>query len=362
MFTLVTGAPGAGKTSFTIARFVEEEKNNPLEKLLARFTNKTIEEKPKRPIYYRGIRDLKLDWIELTDEQTLEWPKHLPTGAILIVDEAQQLWPVRPSSRPVPEGLSAIETHRHHGWDIVFITQEPGLLDSHARKLANEHFHYVRPFGAPFVTEYHSGTGAVSVGNKSALAGANQTKKKLPSHVWGFYHSSEQHTHKFRPPKIFFIVIAAAVLGVFFFYKMFANFAPDEPEAQAIENSTQLEAQPVHTQQFRHLGNTVQSWDIAFTPEVPGLPFTAPLYFPESMEPKAIPMVHGCMSFKADMSDCTCHTQQGTRITDMPLQMCKAALRDGIFNHLVADESGGGRSGSGEGRDAPRDNRRETSL
>src|SRR5690554_4543795 len=122
MFTLVTGAPGAGKTSFTIARFVEKE-NNLLKKLLAllaKFINKTAEEKPKRPIFYRGIRDLKLDWTELTDEQTLEWPKHLPVGAILIVDEAQQLWPVRPSSRPVPEGLSALETHRHYGWDIVF--------------------------------------------------------------------------------------------------------------------------------------------------------------------------------------------------------------------------------------------------
>lgn len=216
MFTLVTGTPGSGKTSFTIARFIEDEKT-PLEKLLTKFTQKEIEKKPQRPIYYRGIRDLKLDWTELTDEQTLEWPKHLPEGAILIVDEAQQLWPVRGSSKAVPEGIAALQTHRHHGWDIVFITQDPGLLDSQARRIANEHFHYVRPFGAPIVTEYHNGTGSMAVGSKAALSGANQTKRKLPKHVWGFYHSAEQHTHKFRPPKIIFLTVLALFFGLFSF-------------------------------------------------------------------------------------------------------------------------------------------------
>ena len=161
MFALVTGTPGAGKTSSTLLRFKDVK---------------------DRPVFYRGIRDLspELGWFELTDEQARDWHENVPEGGIVIIDEAQQLFPVRPSSREVPAGLKALETHRHKGWDVIFITQEPGLLDSHARKIANEHFHYVRPFQAPMITEYHCGTGAISPSNRADLARCSQSGSRSP--------------------------------------------------------------------------------------------------------------------------------------------------------------------------------------
>ena len=56
MFWLVTGKPGTGKTSHSLD-FVLHDKRFAVEGSDTR-----------RPVYYRGIRDLKVDWHELTDE------------------------------------------------------------------------------------------------------------------------------------------------------------------------------------------------------------------------------------------------------------------------------------------------------
>ena len=172
MFRLITGTPGSSKTSHTIARYLNEK---------------------SRPIYYRGIRlteegKQKLGWHELDDEQAKSWHEHVPDGAIVILDEAQQLFPVRAPAKRVPPGLQALETHRHHGWDVEFITQEPTLLDSHARKICNEQFHYSRPFGSPFAIQYHCGSGYVSPSNRAELARCTTSRKKLPKETWGLFN------------------------------------------------------------------------------------------------------------------------------------------------------------------------------
>src|SRR5690606_17746840 len=72
-------------------------------------------------------------------------------------------------------------------------------------------------------------------------------------------------------------------------------------------------------------------------PRIRGLPYTAPLYDGPSTQVKSVPVISGCMSFKADLSHCKCYTQQGPRITDMDHPMCVAALKYGGFNHLQDD-------------------------
>lgn len=334
MFWLVTGKPGTGKTSHTLD-FVLHDKRFEVEGSDSR-----------RPVYYRGIRDLKCPWHELSDEETKHWPDHLPDGAVLVVDEAQQLWPVRPASKAVPDGLTALETHRHHGWDIIFISQDPSLLDSHARKICNEQFHYSRPFGAPFVIEYHSGSGYVSPASKSELDSCVQRKKRLPKRVWDLYKSAEVHTHKFKPPKIIFVLIALILLGGFLLMRFMNNYGSHPQEGgtvvQADGTVTKVATVP-----------KPREWGELLRPEVAGLPYTAPLYSPQSREPTAIPIVQGCMSMRADFSDCTCYTQQGTTISDMPWQMCRRILKNGIFNHLAKaerEERGQRQGADGEAR------------
>lgn len=343
MFVIVTGAPGSSKTSHVIDRFMGVK---------------------DRPIFYRGIKDLTLPWTEFTDEQTLNWPDHLPDGAVLIVDEAQKLWRVRPSTKPVPWGLEELETHRHRGWDIWFITQEPSLLDSHARKICNEQYHYVRPFGAPFVIEYHSGTGYVNPANRTELRRCNQTRKRLPKRTWGLYKSAEVHTHKFRPPKILFIALAAALVvpvGFFLYVKQLTGEGATEVERvpSTVPHEQPSFGPPGISRRPSSISSpdTPVDWPALFKPEVAGLPYTAPVYREQALRPKSVPVVHGCMSMRADFSDCQCFTQQGTRIADMPKQVCRTVLRDGLFNHLAEDEPQNGARGRGsdaEERGAPR--------
>lgn len=342
MFWIISGKPGSGKTSHALD-FVLHDR---------RFKT---EQGSDRPVYYRGIPGLQLPWHELTDEETENWHEHLPVGAVLVVDEAQEIWRGRPPSRPVPPGLIALEKHRHSGWDIIFISQDPSLLDQHARKICNEHFHYSRPFGAPFAIQYHAGSGYVDPSNKSALAGTVQTKKGLPKRVFGLYKSAEVHTHKFRPPKMIYVLPVLAVLAGLLFWRFLVNFGGG-PDPDLISESSHQQAELVQTVgHSRGLEPAKQSWVELLAPEIESLPYTAPLYDDLARTPRSVPVVHGCMSMHADYRDCRCYTQQGTRIHGIPVGMCRSIIEDGMFNHLAREEGAGARSGTGdvEARDTP---------
>lgn len=316
MFSLYSGKPGSSKTSHVIAKYMDVT---------------------DRKIYYRGIRDLKLDWTELDDDQARNWRDNTEEGSIIIIDEAQELFPVRPAGSVVPEGLKALERHRHYGYDIIFITLDPSLLDVHARKIANEHYHYVRPFGAPYAIQYHNGSGYSNPENKSALSNCNKSKKPLPKKSWGVYHSAETHTHKFKPPKVLFFLPVVFAVAAFAFYL----FISDMSDGGMTDSGVTI-GQPSNNDFSSFSGSSGVSvtadWSVLFKPEVRGLPFTAPLYRAEATKIKQVPIVQGCMSMRSDFADCSCYTQQGTRIADMPLSMCQVILRDGIFNHLAADQ------------------------
>lgn len=329
MFWLITGKPGNSKTSHAID-FVLHDK---------RFAVEGSE--TRRPVYYRGIRGLTLDWHELTDSETENWSDHVPDGAVLVVDEAQEIWPVRPSSKSVPRGVAALETHRHHGWDVIFISLDPSLLDANVRKICNEQFHYSRPFGAPFVIEYHSGSGYVNPASRTDLASCVQKKKRLPKRVWGLYKSAEIHTHKFRPPKVLFAIPIFAAVAGYFFWQFTSNYGVSD-DTSVITGETGAASTAGNTGSANGIGRyevVTASWSEMMTPEIPGLPYTAPLYNDIARQPSTAPVIHGCMAFENDQSDCRCYTQQGTRIADMPHAMCLKALKDGVFNHLASNDS-----------------------
>lgn len=321
MFTLITGAPGSGKTSHLLLK---------------------LKDVKDRPIYYRGIRNLKLPWIELTDEEAFEWYKHLPDGAILVIDEVQDIYPQRPHTRPAPEGCSILSRHRHRGWDIYFVTQTPMALDHEARKYVNEHIHYSRSFGAPVVTEYHKGNGVIDLSDKWALKNdVNKRQRRLPKQVWDLYHSAEVHTHQFRvPTKLYALPVVLLVL-LFLGWRAVAWYDGMKAKADEIHERAAPAGSvaPGASGDIIVTGDAIDvvEWARLLKPEIPGLPYTAPIYAVEARKPKAIPIVQGCMSIRPDYSDCSCYTQQGTRIMDMPNSICVQVLKYGIFDHLKPD-------------------------
>ena len=124
MIILQTGVPGAGKTASIVYILLNDES-------YTHFIDKDGQKK-QRPLFVNGIPELQVEHQELTDDQIKEsgLQDFLPYGSLVIIDEAQRLMGTRPPSAKVPEYIEKFALHRHHGLDIVLITQHPSFLDS----------------------------------------------------------------------------------------------------------------------------------------------------------------------------------------------------------------------------------------
>lgn len=324
MYLLITGKPGASKTSHALDMVINDTRLAP-------------SDGSKRPVFYRGIRQLdpSLGWIELSDQEAFSWSDHVADNAVVIIDEAQQIFPTRGPSRPVPEGVQALETHRHRGLDVIFITQDPGLLDNNARKLANEHYHFERPYSAAYCIEYHSGTGFFNPNNKGELSQLPKRRRPLPKSVWGLYKSAEAHTHKFRIPKILIVLPLLVVAIIFMVWLAVRGITGMD------ENIMELSPnQPAATQQQPagvYLGtqpNKEKTWSELLTPEIPSVPYTAPIYRGKATEVKSVPRLAACIESRR--TGCRCYTQQGTPIAGVTPSMCANHVKNGSFDHLIA--------------------------
>ena len=107
-----------------------------------------------------------------------------------------------------------LATHRHHGLDIVFITQHPSFLDSFVRRLVQRHMHIsIKPVGRKL---YEWNECVDQPESSQNIARAIEVNFKLPKEAFGMYKSAEIHTKpKRRLPKslIFLIFFLPALLG-----------------------------------------------------------------------------------------------------------------------------------------------------
>jgi zona occludens toxin len=117
--TLITGAPGAGKTAALVKLLMALSKN--------------------RAVYVDGIPDLKIPHIPLLAPD--QWMTEVPDGSVVVIDEVQRVWRPGGAGAKVAPSIAALETHRHHGLDFFIITQHPGLVHSNVRKLVGRHIH-----------------------------------------------------------------------------------------------------------------------------------------------------------------------------------------------------------------------------
>ena len=171
MLNLVTGTPGAGKTLYTISSLADVE---------------------DRPIFYHGITDLNLPWHAINDPEF--WHKEVPDGAIVVIDEVQKIFPVRDHKKPVPDGIAAIETHRHRGIDIYFITQHPSLVDHHARRLVGSHIHVRRILTVRRLATLFKLGEAFDPKDKLELKRCEASSWTYPKKAYDYYKSAEIHT------------------------------------------------------------------------------------------------------------------------------------------------------------------------
>ena len=277
MITLITGAPGTGKTNALVSLLAELSK--------------------ERTIYVHGIPDLKIDHQELTDPTT--WPDTVPDGSAIVIDEVQTVWRPRGPGQKVPDHVAKLETHRHRGLDLFIITQGPNLVDSNVRALVGRHIH-LRDLGVlgRWWYEWPECADNCRTGWKNAPI---KKRYRLDKAAQQQYKSASIHIKPIRSIPWMLVVMLVAVITVFtmswFAYKAInARMNP-----QSTKPATQAAPIPAGT------ASAPRPVQASYTPPPPPAPPPAPALV-------------GCISNK---KTCHCFDEAGSRVTP-PLEICEA--------------------------------------
>lgn len=319
MITIITGLPGNGKTLYLISYL------------------KALSEKEGRDVYYSGIKDLLLPWTEFKPE---EWFT-LPIGSIIVIDEAQRVFPKKPNGAVLPKHYQDLAIHRHSGYDIFLLTQHPSLVDNFVRNLCGRHLHAIRKFGLQRSNIWEWPSACMSPEKASSQGNAILHKFPFPKQVFGLYKSAEVHTVKRNIPAklilaiMFVMAVPAAGYYAFYRYKQRSVKAQEVASAGAA-GSPSGSGSGGGGSKASYLNAEGDSKQYLFerAPRLAGLPQTAPRY-DEVTKPITAPVPVACV---ANEKRCDCFTQQATPMA-VPELLCRDIVARGYF--VDFDDHGG---------------------
>lgn len=319
MITLFTGLPGNGKTLFA----------------LATWHDKAAAE--SREVYYSGIKDLTLPWHEIKAE---EWNK-VPDGALLLLDEAQFVFPRKPNGAVLPDFYTELATHRHRGLDIGIITQHPTLIDNFVRKLVGQHFHSVRKFGMERATIHEWSATQAAPENATSQKSSISKAWKYDKRVYGWYKSAEVHTVKRKiPAKLFMVAlfVVAVIVSLVMFVKSYGSSGQnDTSQVVSSQPGSSVSSSSTDEKSFDPIADA-RSFAALNTPRIEGLPQTAPKYDALTV-PVRVPVPAACVQVGVagrGKVTCKCYTQQATPMA-VEFNMCIEFARNGYFQDFDAD-------------------------
>lgn len=325
--TYITGAPGSGKTLMVLS---EVER---------------LRRETRRPVYYDGIDGVEFpDWIEIDDINKVH---ELPTGAIIVVDEAQRHWPQRSNKNPVPASVEPFATHRHRGHTFYIMTQRFTAVDHFIRGVANRHLHLIRAFGLPRARVFEWSGKVANPDDKWNRKDANAyTFWYWKWALWaprplalGMYKSSELHTVKSKLPMGKVLLLLLVVAGMIHGATRFEFQGIGDAKKEGQQAPSVIPNQPTQV-------SDAELWAAPWKERVSGHPFSAPAY-DELYRPATIPRIDGCISLKTNTDEggdtkCSCFTQQRTRITSMTIEQCEFYVANGWFDPTKSDQNEGG--------------------
>lgn len=306
MITLITGTPGAGKTLYTVAEELPKYKD--------------------RPLFVDGIPDLLLDH-EQPPQSVENWHEWLPENGVLVVDEAQRVWRPRGTGSKVPDGVAAMETHRHRGADILVITQHPNLLDPNIRRLVGRHVHVRRMFGwkRAIVYEWDAAT------DPARVTTAIKRSWAYPKKAFASYKSASIHTargNKIPMVLVFAVlaIVAVPLVGWNFYQSTFGEWGEETSTPIA---SPATERATARGSERAALDESVVPVSImeASIPADMNNHLSAPLYA-AAVPPVVAPVVEVCI---ASAKRCTCYSQQQTPIS-LPDEQCRARAAGAYYD------------------------------
>lgn len=287
MLTVITGAPGTGKSAALVSLLTDIGKN--------------------RAVYCSGIPDLAIEHVDLPDPS--KWPDVVPDGSIIVIDEVQRVWRPRGPGVKVPPDIAALETHRHRGLDFYVVTQSPRLIDSNVRALCGRHVH-LRDLGilGRFWYEWPE------ISDNCAASWKNAPIKKryrLPKKVFGMYRSASEHIKPVRSvPWMLAVMVLALLLTAFLAWKAYGMISSrmnplGVPPVAAPSVANVVDAR---TASAAPAPLVPVAYDYAqFIPRVSSRPESAPAY-DAIRKVESMPVIAGCVCARI----CKCYTHQGT--------------------------------------------------
>lgn len=219
MISIITGLPGAGKTSWLV------------EQVLMKLAAKNWEEKAvdsdgnpvtvKRRLF-TNVKGLLLEHELIGEDELNSWPDWVKPGDIIVFDEIQKPWPKVPAGTKKPKCISELETHRHYGIDIYGLTQHPNLVNDALITLAGQHKHVRKVGNSRFATVYEWDGVSRTLLYKNSVSKSPWRRGK---EVEKMYRSSALHTKQKRTlPTVLWIVILCLVGLPIGFYQFSGKF------------------------------------------------------------------------------------------------------------------------------------------
>lgn len=315
---LYTGLPGAGKSLSLVQMLAEMHKRQ-----------------PGRPVFAFGIDGLRPGLAQPCDPRKWE---DLPDGSIVVVDEAQKVWPSRRAGDP-PDDVRAFSEHRHRGFDFLLATQNPKFIDSYLRGLVEEHTHVVRRWGGRTVDRYVWQEGQEDVKSRTVRAAGQRQRWKYPKECYALYKSSTMHTVKRRLPWQYWLMIGAAVVAVpVVWYAVhrvvgLRHMASDSGVAPAaVSASAGRPSFSVGGEKVRWA--TPAEYVKDHLPRVANQPWSAPIYDQQAIvsRPDLLCVEYHRVVDGVDQQLCSCYTEQVTPYDLHSLAECRRYARHGVYN------------------------------
>jgi hypothetical protein len=292
-----------------------------------------------RPVYVHGLEGLQPFGWEPCDAR--EW-QSLPDGSVIVVDEAQKVWPTRRAGEPGAE-IRALSEHRHHGLDFVLATQHPTMLDTYVRKLVGEHEHVLRQFGmeaSRIVTWSECQDDPQSLGTRKR---GTDRLWKYPRDCFGLYKSATLHTVKRRIPlrlKLIPALVLVAAGAAWYGIRTLSGLSDAAPEVAPAVAVADGASSAIAARREVPVAEDAAEYLERFVPRVPGMPWSAPAF--DSRQVLADPQV---LCVQSEVHGCQCYTEQITRL-NVDLLQCLKIARDGVYNPFrapIQQQGSGGR-------------------
>lgn len=344
MMYLISGQPGNGKTlrAMSMAQeFYEQNQQQvkdgsaPPRRFFTNIAGATTEENPNAFPWLEKLPDHN-DWTQLPDGSFVLYDEAHSDGNTQGLERYGRLFPStgKPGESEDPR-IRSMSTHRHRGFDLVFVTQWPSKIHHQVRSLIGSHTHMNRTFGM-------QRAGVLTWSRVQADPYDERVRDKAEEEIWAYpkalyerYRSATLHTasHKFKVPKRVWqglSMTVALIFGVWMVWFFIVKPSPGsskkaEQGAGALPAVSALAPLGAGMAAARPL--TREEYVEKHRPRVDFQPWSAPAFDDRTVQSQ--PELY-CMASGTTEQDttCTCVTEQGTK-AKISIPVCVAIARDG---------------------------------